>query len=385
MRIMIIIPTLGYGGAESLVINWIRAWLASDRVSRIVLVLYSAKFASRLGELAKHPKFKLVVEDTVYPWRFLRPRYWLHLWRLRRMIRNEAPDVVHCHLAAGTDMALLFGFLRRVRLFVFTCHSLAEKECSKYYRGFRKRFFRAENVEPVSVSPTVERSFEAFYKLPCRMIWNGVPVGKTTGSAETMRRELLKMPAEYSADRRIFVAMGRVMKIKNYDMLTGVFRRLFDKKLNVMLVVLGDFIEENERERYEAMKDHNIFFLGRKDNVPDYLAAADFYCTASTYEGCSIALAEAMSARVVPIVTPVSGLTDIISGPQHGVVAGDMSGDAYERAVLEALALSDADKARIVENNYALYRESLSMEVCSERYLDLFDEYMKDRGQAKPL
>jgi glycosyltransferase involved in cell wall biosynthesis len=376
---MIIIPTLGYGGAESLVINWIRDWLDSDRVSKVVLVLYSAKFSHRLGELATHPKFKLVVEDTVFPWKLLCLRYLPHLWRLRRIIRDEAPDVVHCHLAAGTDMALIFGYLRRVRLFVFTCHSLAEKECAKHYRGVRKRFFKARNVEPVAVSPTVERSFDAFYRLPCRMIWNGVPVGKTVGPAETMRQELLKMPADYNFDRKIFIAVGRVMKIKNYDMLTGVFRRLYDKKANVMLVVLGDFIEENERERYEAMKNKNIFFLGRKDNVPKYLAAADFYCTASVYEGCSIALAEAMSAKVVPIVTPVSGLTDIISGPQHGIVAGDMSEDAYEQAVLKALELSDADKERIVENNYALYRENLSMEVCSKRYLDLFEEYVKDR------
>lgn len=379
MRIMIIIPSLGYGGAESLVLNWIRDWLASDRVSKVVLVLYSADFAHRLGELAKHPKFKLLVESTNTPWRILRPRYLLHLWRLRRIIKNETPDVVHCHLAAGTDMALIFNRLRQVRLFVFTCHGIAEKECSRRYRWFRKRFFNAKNVEPVSVSPTVQRSFEAFYKSPCRMIWNGSPAIHGTGAVDSVRQALLKMPTEYNADRKIFIAVGRVMKVKNYEMLTAVFRRLYDKKANVMLVVLGDFVTEENRERYEAMKDHDIFFLGRKDNVIDYLEAADFYCTASVYEGCSMALTEALSNRVVPIVTKSPGIVDVISDERYGVIAEDMSADAYERAVLKALALSDADKVRIVENNYALYRENLSMEVCSRRYLDLFEEYVKDR------
>ena len=38
MKILIIIPSLGYGGAEKLVIEWIRCWLAADQVSSVTLV-----------------------------------------------------------------------------------------------------------------------------------------------------------------------------------------------------------------------------------------------------------------------------------------------------------------------------------------------------------
>ena len=379
MKIMLIIPTLGYGGAESLVLNWIRDWLDSDRVRSIVLVLYSADFASRLGEMANHPKFKLIVEDTNTPWQIMRPRYLLHLWRLRRIIREEAPDVIHCHLVAGLDLAFIRRWLRQPPLIVFTCHGIVEKNSKKSYQRIEKRFFNSKNVVAVCVSPTLQKFFENFYQSPSRVIWNGSPVVQTSVSGDALRRELLTLPAEQSPNRKIFLAVGRVMRQKNYEMLTAVFRRLYEKKTDVMLVVLGDFVSERNREIYEPMKAQNIFFMGRKDNVPEFLAAADFYCTASIYEGCSIALTEAMAAKIVPVVTKVPGIVDVISDREHGIIADDLSEESYERAVLAALALGEDEKARIVQNNYTFYRENLVMEVCSKRYLDLFDEYLGER------
>lgn len=373
MKILIIIPSLGYGGAEKLVIDWIRNWLAADSVSAVTLVLYSQKYLERLGDITANPKFRLRFESTNTPWRMLRFRYLLHLLRLRKIIVEEAPDVVHSNLVAGIDMAILHRFLPRVKAFFHTVHNQARCDLGgDRYRKLMTRMTKDPRCRLVAISPSVQRSIKQYYGCDSILIHNGVCGAGTTSKESDAVAELERFAAAGSPVRRtVFLAVGRVMPQKNYDLMCAAFRHL-RREFPLTLVVLGGFVSEEDRIKYSALSGEDIHFLGSRDNVGDYMRHADFFCMTSKYEGFGLVAAEAMAAGLVPVITPSIGLTDVVEDNRHGVIAEAVTVEAFEDAVRRALGLSEAEKEQMRRLNFELYDKRYRIERCAATYLEHF-------------
>lgn len=382
MKILITIPSLGYGGAEKLALTWIKCWLRDERVESVTLVLYSDKYLERLGDTARDPKFRLRFELTNTPWRMFRFRYFLHLCRLRKIIREEAPDVIHSNLVSGIDMALIYRFLPRVKAFFHTVHNVARNDLGgDKYRGLMRRMQRDPRCRLVAISPSVRRSIKEYYGCDALLITNGVAAAMTTPAEAAVAAELRELAVDSGAEtrRRIFLAVGRVMPQKNYEMLSAAFRNL-QRELPVSLVVLGSFVNDADKIKYEAMSGEHLHFLGVKDNVGDYMRHADFFCMASLFEGFGLVVVEAMSAGLIPVVTPTVGITDIVTDGRNGIVAESMEQRDFERAVRRALALTETEKNEIVKRNYELYEERYRIEKCAASYLEEFSKYAGDKS-----
>jgi glycosyltransferase involved in cell wall biosynthesis len=61
-----------------------------------------------------------------------------------------------------------------------------------------------------------------------------------------------------------------------------------------------------------------VRFLGFRDDVPDLLAAADFFLLPSRMEGMPLSVLEAMSHALPVIATPVGGVPEVITEGEHG-------------------------------------------------------------------
>jgi len=94
----------------------------------------------------------------------------------------------------------------------------------------------------------------------------------------------------------VFVYIGRIQKIKNTLLLIQVFNQLVENNKNILLLIIG-YDPVPGRAYFNLCKNKNkypnkIKFLGRKDNVADYLECADASCLTSTYEGLGIVALE---------------------------------------------------------------------------------------------
>ncbi|OWK21887.1 hypothetical protein AJ88_12725 [Mesorhizobium amorphae CCBAU 01583] len=87
-----------------------------------------------------------------------------------------------------------------------------------------------------------------------------------------------------------------------------------------------------------------VKFAGAVEDVFPFLWKADFYLSTSVSEGMSNALLEAMSCGVVPIITDVSGASDIVEHERSGFLA--RSHVEYGGLLLRALGLSEAEAMR---------------------------------------
>jgi len=118
-------------------------------------------------------------------------------------------------------------------------------------------------------------------------------------------------------------------------------------------------------------KPASVHFMGKANNVGDYLLNSDAFLMPSLYEGLPISLLEAMSVGVVPVCTPVGGLLDMIK-PGIGFLSKDLSTEAYLAAVKAFLHLNETDLQALKSNIKNVFEKDFSMESCAKKYDALY-------------
>ncbi|WP_347060582.1 glycosyltransferase family 4 protein [Blastococcus sp. HT6-30] len=158
-------------------------------------------------------------------------------------------------------------------------------------------------------------------------------------------------------DRALVVAVGRLHPQKGYDvLLDAVARWSADQRLRPapLVVVAGNGPLHDEltaRIRAEALP---VTLLGRRDDVPDLLAAADLCVLPSRWEARSLTAQEALRAGVPLVATRTGGLPELLGDAAELVPVGDA--DALAEAVVRVLC----DRAHAAELTAAGLRQAAS-------------------------
>ena len=91
-------------------------------------------------------------------------------------------------------------------------------------------------------------------------------------------------------------------------------RRAREQVPEATLHVVGDGPLRGEAERLAAELglEGAVRFLGSRDDVPELLAAAECALLASDYEGCPLAVVEAMAAALPVVATEAGGTGELV-------------------------------------------------------------------------
>jgi glycosyltransferase involved in cell wall biosynthesis len=128
-----------------------------------------------------------------------------------------------------------------------------------------------------------------------------------------------------------FVSIGRLDAEKAVDQTIRAFAAL-PAELPARLTILGDGPCRVDLEALSRRlgQEKRIAFTGAVADVTPYLRGADVYISTSLSEGMSNALLEAMSHAVMPVVSRVSGVADVVEEGIAGLAFAP--GDEYELA-----------------------------------------------------
>lgn len=359
MKILEFTYTLEPGGAERFVLDLSNGLSLNNNVGVYSLLINKENnFDFYLPELSKKVEYhNLGLRKGFNPFNFF--RFFFLLWR-------EKPDVVHCHLN------LIFYFipsalvLRKIGFF-YTVHNISEKEVkNRFEREVLRLCFKRGWFIPVAISNETGKSYSKVYGLkPPVLIYNGRsrPVKSDFFNGVAEQLTLLKK----NSDTLIFSHVARCHPAKNQKMLVSTFTRLHDEGYNLILLMIGqDFEGEFD---FKQLEKKNIFFLGTKSNVTDYLFLSDAFCLSSLYEGMPISLIEAFACGCVPVCTPVGGCKDVIQNGVTGYLSETVNEGHYYEAVLQFVNNRNAIRR---EDLVKYYSDNYSIEKCSSAYLDLF-------------
>jgi len=161
----------------------------------------------------------------------------------------------------------------------------------------------------------------------------------------------------FAPDSVVFCYLGRVGPEKNMGVLLDAFIDVAEHEPRACLLVLGDGPGRQEAQDEVSAHDlcDRVHFAGRTPYaiVPDYLAAADIFVTASVSEVHPLVIMEGMAAGLPAIGVSSPGVGDIIRDGVTGILtpnsaeefAGAMlrlARDADERLMMAAAAREEA-------------------------------------------
>jgi len=108
------------------------------------------------------------------------------------------------------------------------------------------------------------------------------------------------------------VVVARLAPQKGLDLLLDAHRELRGEDLRLVTVIAGEGPLRGELEARIAAERLPVRLLGRRDDVPDLLAAADVVVSSAVWEGQPVGIQEALHAGAAVVATDVGGTAAVV-------------------------------------------------------------------------
>jgi glycosyltransferase involved in cell wall biosynthesis len=188
----------------------------------------------------------------------------------------------------------------------------------------------------LAVSRAIAADLVERYRWPAtkiEVVHNAVEVERFGGEAPPGLREELG-----ASGRPLVFTSARLNDQKGHPVLLEAAAALPD----AVFALAG---EGPERGRLEGLAERlgvseRVRFLGRREDVPQLLAACDVFALPSLYEGTSLAVLEAMAARRAVVSSAIGGTDELIENGYTGLLVPP--GDSGALALALRRLLGDA-------------------------------------------
>lgn len=264
--------------------------------------------------LAPGPKRDVPTHNVGFSEGFLKlPGKWGYLpamLRARKVVRSLAPDIVHAHYATSAGLA---AYVCGFHPYLVTAHGtdLTQGIKSSVWRPILRWVFRnADCVNPVS-SELRDMVFD---------------LGISSHKVETLtlgidtKRFSFKKPQSISAPAPLrLICTRRLEQVYDHRTIIDAMAILARRQIDFRLTFAGGG-SLNEKLQMLATEQgirNKITFLGevRNSKLAELLADQDIYLSASTRDGTSLGLLEAMASGIYPIVSDIKANAEWI---KHG-------------------------------------------------------------------
>jgi glycosyltransferase involved in cell wall biosynthesis len=287
------------------------------------------------------------LQRPIYPW-----RDYVSYRRIKRILRDFQPEVVHTHSAKGGVLgrfaasrvgvpAIVHGVhgapfhpfqSRTARAFFRACECWAARHCHAF----------------VSVADAMTELMVAAGVAPAEKfttIYSGMEVEPFLGASK--HRQRVRNELGYSSEHIVVGKVARLFHLKGHEYVIQAAERVVKAKPEVRFLLVGDGLlrERLLRKIYAAgLKEHfQLAGLVTPERIPELISAMDIVVHASLREGLARVLPQALIAGKPVISYDVDGAREVVIPGRTGYLAPPRSVDELADAVIE---LADAPGLR---------------------------------------
>lgn len=344
MKILLLVTGLGMGGAEHVVVN-----LADTLVKHGHYI----KIAYLTGEalvVPQHDNIEVIPINIT-----LGINLPNRLLKLRKLILDFKPDVVHSHMFHANVLSRLIRLITPIPRLICTAHS--NNEGGKGRMLIYRLTDRLADIS-TNVSEDAVREFIAKGAVkPGRMVAipNGVDI--VIFKYSLIAREKIRENFNIK-DKKIILAVGRFNIAKDYPNLLKAVSLLKIKRQDFIILIAGDGPLKFELQQLviEFEINNYVKFLGIRRDIPDLMSAADIFVLSSAWEGFGLVVAEAMACERMVVATNCGGIKEVVGEcgiiveTKNSAMLADRLDIALNMRINERNVLGLEARKRIIDN-----------------------------------
>ncbi len=373
VKILQVLGTLNCGGAETIVVNWLRV-LDRSEFHFDFLVYGSEKgyYEEVVESLGAHVIH--IPEPSLNYLAFYRNVF--------KIMQAKKYDAVHVHTLYNGGFALRAAKKCGIKVRISHSHTTQNRETEatnpilQIYERIMKSWILKYSTHYVACGLQAGNFLygDTFFSAKGTVLYNGI-VPELFHYDPRIRDEQRKT-LQIGSDDLVIGHVGRFTKVKNHSFLIDILASLIEIRPNCKLLLIGDGplrrkIEEKSKEL--GVRD-KVIFTGVCSNIVPYLHTMDVVVFPSLFEGIPMALIEAQSNGLPCLIS------DTISNEIKILKSSELislnKGAQYWRDTLLRLANCDRNSEAVelvadspfnlynsIEELKSIYRESIS-EVC---------------------
>lgn len=307
-KMLICISTLGSGGAEKSLVNFISEYKKSYDISLLVFSERNNYYSKFLGEIPVDYVIKKNVHSVIQKilnklFKYI-PSSILYKVVMRNSIyRNRKFDIEFAYLEGRATKIISGSSNKNSKKYAYIhCDFLRHWHSKNRFISYKSEYNSYKRFNRViSVSPEQKESFlHVFPKLDVDVIPNFI----------NKEEILLKGNERFdSYNNKYFCSVGRLEDVKNFDLLIESFQVFREGNPEYKLYILGEGSQYNRLldKINDLGENNNIFLLGFKSNPYKYIKNSIGLIQSSKSESFSYVLAEANILGIPTLSTRTQG------------------------------------------------------------------------------
>ena len=343
MHLVLVINSLGVGGAERVLIRLANHWSNLGHKISFITFFNEEKFSY---QLATNNNINLINlgEDNLSKKRTGAIKYLIRvinrIYLLRQQFKLLQPDVIVSFLVGANISVLLANIGLNIPVVVSERADPFTHNISIFYKKLRFLVYKYATVITVQ-NQLIAKYFLEKFENKIFIIPNFVKPPKTQKNTEQ---------SEMMAIKKI-ISVGRLDDQKDHKTLICAFAKLADLYPDLTLTIYGDGELRNFLQDLiiDLKLTHRVFLSGVTMDIEAQLLNSDLFVFPSVAEGFSNALCEAMSCGLPVIAADCAGNVNIIQNGIDGLLF--KCGDIPELSISIEKLLNNSDYCNKLATN----------------------------------
>ena len=330
MKILFVIDSLKFGGAERQFLELIRGVIRQNEIEPFVCYFMKtdggyksqlAGFSIPLNLLERTRKYDPVL-----------------LFKIHGYVLKNKIDLIHSFSTLAGLIVTLYGKLGRLPVVASTIRN-SKDENFKTYLSIRLQSLLADRFVANSYAGFKNR----FKKMKpnFKVIYNGIDLQRFKIS----HSDSAKIRIMYNLDRfEYVVSMIASLSInKDYDTLIHAIPLVLKFKPKTIFLFVGDGSERHRLEKKvkELSLENNVIFAGYTHDVPGILANSHVSVLMTNasriVEGISNSLLESMAMGIPVIASKGGGTDEVVEGGINGILVEPYDNEGLAKAIIKIL------------------------------------------------
>lgn len=356
-KVLFIINSLGYGGAETHLLKLSKALLNKNWDVSLMTLTDDLELISKLDERIKHYKLKFSFASIP-----------LNIFRVLKIIKKERPQVIHSHLFQSNILGRFVKlFYSKIKV-INTTHCIYDLE---RIAGLSPVFIYRFTKKWVDIHTAVSKT-----SLEHLLINNALPPSKGIYIPNGVFVNFDYTKIIHKHKSFMWLAVGRLIPVKNYNLLLQTCEELLKFDKNFELHIAGDGVQKKQLEALIISKNlsNEVCLLGNISNIPALMENYDAFVLSSDSEGLPMTVLEAMSKKLPIVSTRVGAVTEIIENGNGGLLAEPRNSNDLAKNMLKLMKSSKEELQSFGQNNFKFLKNNFTMEIVVEKFLEAYKQ-----------